>query len=120
MKEDEEVGAAINETELENLSSEVLSYRRRILKILKRVDSSMNRLKRSYQGPPSSKIIDNYAEIREAYPIVQENLKNYSDDFLALIEKMRNNEKILSNLYLEFSDRIQQQINNNDIMDIYK
>ncbi len=105
-----EVIAGIEEGELGALSLEVMDYASRISDIFDRIDACMDKLPSCYQGPPCRKIMDRYRAIQASYPMVKENITSYSDDFITLIKKMRENDKYLAGLYQGLTNDTNAQI----------
>lgn len=105
-----EVVAGIQETELGALSIEVLDYVERVSDILNRIDSCMEQLPACYQGSPCTKLVNRYQAIQAQYPLLKDNLKSYSDDFITLIKKMRENDKYLSSLFQEFTSDLHNEV----------
>lgn len=102
--------AGIHEEDLGALSLEILDYVDRISEILERIDSYMDKLPACYKGSSSDKIIERYNSIKSTYPTVKENLKSYSDDFITLINKMREDDTFLSNLFRELTSDTNRKI----------
>lgn len=103
--------AGINEEELNSLSLEIIDRKDRISEILEKINACMGRLEDCYQGPPYDKIMQYYEELSASYPTIKENIKSYSDDFQALINKMHENEKLLAGLFQDLTDEVNKQTN---------
>lgn len=103
--------AGINEEELNSLSLEIIDRKDRISEILEKINACMGRLEDRYQGPPYDKIMQYYEELSASYPTIKENIKSYSDDFQALINKMHENEKLLAGLFQDLTDEVNKQAN---------
>ena len=82
----------------------MLDYKERVSRIFDRIDSVMNRLESCFQGPPCNKIMERYQAVQAAYPVAEGNLVSYSDDFITLINRMRENDKYLSGLFQGFTE----------------
>ncbi len=102
--------AGINEDELSSLSLEVLDYADRISEIFDKIDACMNKLPNHYQGSPCSKLIDYYNNLKIYYPVIKNNIISYSDDFIALIKKMQDNDKTLVTLFQNYTDETKNKI----------
>ena len=89
----------INEDELSNLALEISDYSDRISEIFDKIDVQMERVSNNYQGPSSDAIINYYKELKPRYEIVKNNINGYSEDLIALIRKMKENEKFLVSLF---------------------
>ena len=70
----------------------------------------MDRLPECYQGPPADKLAKRYAAIRASYPIIKQDIVSYSKDLAALIRKMREGDRQLSNLFQEFASDTRRQV----------
>lgn len=105
-----EVMTGIRESELGALGLEVMDYASRISEIFDRIDACMDRLPVCYQGPPCQKIMERYRLIQASYPMVKENIASYSDDFITLINKVRENDKYLAGLFEGFTSDTNAQI----------
>lgn len=99
-----DVVSGINEDELSLLSLEILDYSDRISEIFDRIDSCMERLPNYYQGLPCEKLMQYYKELTTYYPIIKDNIVSYSDDLIALIKKMKENDKFLTTLFQNYTD----------------
>lgn len=98
------VVAAINEAELGELSLDILNYIDRISVIFDKIDTCMEKLPNHYKGPSSRELLKLYQEFKIYRPIMKSNLISYSDDFIELIKKMKENDKYLVTLFQNFAD----------------
>lgn len=105
-----DVIAGINEEDLSSLSLEVLDYADRISEIFDKMDTCMNKLPNHYQGSPCKELIDFYNELSTYYPVIKKNIISYSDDFIALIQKMQDNDKYLTTLFQDYTDNTKEKI----------
>lgn len=95
---------AINEEDLTSLSLEVLDYADRISEIFDKIDACMDKVSSYYQGSPCSALIEFYKEVVPYYSIIKNNIVSYSDDFIALIRKMQDNDKTFASLFQEYTN----------------
>ncbi len=100
----EDVIAGINEDELSNLSFEVLDYVDRISEIFDKIDACIDKLPNYYQGSACSSLINYYGELTPYYSIIKNNIVSYSNDFIELIKKMKDNDKCLISLFQNYTD----------------
>ena len=106
--------AGIKDSELNDLSLEVIKCRDRISDLFEKVDACMERLQSCYVGEPSRRIA-NYAEnLHASFSTAKDNIKSYADDFATLISKMHENDQYISSLFLESTEEQQTKIDNND------
>ena len=94
----------INEDELNNLSLEIIDYADRISEIFDRITDCVDRIHSQYDGEPVNKIISNYQNLAEYYPIIKGNIISYSDDLIELIKKLNENDKYFTTLFQEYTD----------------
>lgn len=99
-----DVVAGINEDELSLLSLEILDYSDRITEIFDKIDSCMDRLPNYYQGTPCVALMSYYKQLTTYYSIIRDNIVTYSDDLIALIKKMQENDKFLTTLFQNYTD----------------
>ena len=99
-----DVVAGINEDELSLLSLEILDYSDRITEIFDKIDSCMDRLPNYYQGTPCVALMNYYKQLTTYYSIIRDNIVTYSDDLIALIKKMQENDKFLTTLFQNYTD----------------
>lgn len=99
-----DIVVGINEDELSNLSLEVIDYADRISEIFDKIDDCMDKLPNYYQGPPCDEILNLYDKVKSFYPIVKANILSYSDDFMELIKKLREDEKYLITLFQDYTE----------------
>lgn len=96
----------INEEELSSLTIEILDYADRISEIFDKLDDTIEKLPSCYQGKPCKEILSKYKDLSSNYSTIKDNITSYSDDLLALIRKMRDNEKSLTTLFQGYSDEL--------------
>ena len=99
-----DVLVGINEDELSNLSLEIIDYADKISEIFDRITECVDRVRGQYDGEPVGKIINNYQNLAEYCPVIKDNIISYSDDLIALIKKMHENDKSLVTLFQEYTD----------------
>lgn len=99
-----DIVAGINEDELSSLSLEILDYSDRISEILDKIDSCMDKLPNHYKGSPCTVLINQYNELKPYFSIIKNNIISYSDDLIALIKKMQDNDKTLTTLFQNYTD----------------
>lgn len=94
----------INEDDLSSLSLEVLDYADRIAEIFDRIDACMDKLPIYYQGEPCDIIMNKYKELTPYYETIKDNIRSYSDDFIALIRHMQDNDKKFASIVYGYAD----------------
>ena len=94
----------INEDGLKSLSLEVIDSADRISEIFDKIDACMDKLSGCYQDSSSVKLLEYYNDFRENYSVIKGNIKSYSDDFIELIEKMRENDNYLISLFQNYTN----------------
>lgn len=100
----------INEDELSNLSIEILDYVDRISEIFVKLDTCMEKLSSCYNSEACNKILDYYENLRLYYNSIKNNIISYSDDFICLIKKMRENDKYLTKLFNDYTVDTKEKI----------
>lgn len=103
------VVAGINEEELGNLSMEILNYADDISDIFSRIDSCISKLPSSYDCDVKTKIMNSYDVIKDNYKVVKSNIISYSDDLIELIQKMKEGDEYISNMFVEFTTEMQDK-----------
>lgn len=99
-----DVLVGINEEEVSNLSLEIIDYADKISEIFDKITDCVDRIHSQYDGEPVSKIINSYQSLAEYYPVMKDNIISYSDDLIALIKKVKENDKYLVTLFQEYTD----------------
>lgn len=102
----------INESELCNLSLEILDRADSISLLFDKLDNCMDKLPTCYQGDPCKKLIEHYKELSSNYSTIKNNIVSYSDDLVALIRKMNDEDKKLTSLFNEYTADINNQTKN--------
>lgn len=81
--------AGIKENELTELAREVNRYADSINDILNSFDSKFFELESYYKGKSFNDLKLFYSDVRNQFSTVNQNIMSYSDDFIALIRKMK-------------------------------
>ena len=96
----------INEEELSSLALEISDYSDRVSEIFDKIDVQMERLSNNYQGPSATTIINYYKNLVPNFERIKNNINSYSEDLIALIKKMQENEKYLISLFQDAIEEI--------------
>lgn len=93
----------INESELRDLAMDIIKYADDINHILNSFDDRFYDLRLYYEGKAYNELKKFYSSVRKQYPIVQQNIISYSDDFIALIRKMNDGTKTIGKMFEEYT-----------------
>ncbi|MBQ6841579.1 MAG: hypothetical protein IJO63_05670 [Bacilli bacterium] len=99
-----DVVTGINEEELKELCLEVMDYSERIMGIFDKVDEEFELLKGNMVCNSYDQLMNSYRTFRANYLVVKNNINSYSDDFIALIQKLQENAKYLSTMFVNATE----------------
>ena len=102
----ENIVVGINHEELSNLCLEIIDYADDTSEIFDKMNNCIDKLSSYCDGDHINKIMSNYRQLSVYFPIIKDNIVSYSDDLIALIKKMQENDKYLSTLFQNYSDEI--------------
>lgn len=102
--------AGIREEDLRSLCLEILDYTDRISEIFDKLDANMDKLPEYYQGDSCTSIQSYYKDLSSNYLTIKDNLISYSDDLICLIQKMKENDKSLSKLFINYTTDVKSKI----------
>ena len=98
----EDIYLWINEDNLGSFAMNLLTASDDISEIFSSIDKKMEALKLCFDGKEYDHLMSKYRDFRKNYPVVKNNIVSYSDDLIALINKVRAGDKdiafILENL----------------------
>ena len=91
----------INESELGNLSMEILDYKERINDIFDAIDKQVGSLDECYKGSANYVVKEGYNDIRKNYALITQNLDSYSSDLINLIKQVKIDSNYIAQLFLD-------------------
>ena len=103
---------AIREDDLSSTTIELLDKVDNISVLFDKLDSCVEKLPNYYQGEPAKEIIKKYSELSSNYSVILNNLRTYPDDLTALIRKMSETDKTLSNIFVKGTEEVESKIRN--------
>lgn len=107
-----EAVTGIREQELKDLAIEIMNYADDISDILNKYDNKFYELDNYYEGKSYDELKSYYGAVRDQYRIVKANIISYSDDFIALIEKMHEGATTLTKLFNQFEQDTKDKTKN--------
>lgn len=93
---DEDVELAINEEDLSTLAMDILTISEDVTDIFSKIDAKMDSLKNCYESDEYSALITKYRDFKKNYSIVKDNIVSYSDDLIAVINKVRTGDRTIA------------------------
>lgn len=93
MQTEEEISLWINEENLGSFAMNLLTASEDITEIFSSIDKKMEALKLCFDGKEYDHLMAKYRDFRKNYPVVKNNIVSYSDDLIALINKVRAGDK---------------------------
>ena len=93
----------INEDELVTLISELDNSLDVISGLFDKIDQTISGLPDCYKASASEAIMLSYQEFRKNYKIIKNGLQSYSEDYIALIQKMKSGDTSLSKMLTNFA-----------------
>ena len=103
---------AIREDDLSSTTIELLDKVDNISVLFDKLDSCVEKLPNYYQGEPAKEILNKYKELSSNYSVILDNLRTYPDDLTALIRKMSEIDKDLSNIFVRSTEEIESKLRN--------
>ena len=79
---------AMDDDELSQLVIDLIDYGDSVSEIFSKIDSKMQNLGNYYVGNSYNEFMKAYREFRKNYPIVKNTIVSYSDDLIALMNKV--------------------------------
>lgn len=101
--------AGIKESELKDLAMDIMKIADSINNTLNNFDNRFYDLKPYYEGKAYNDLNQFYSNVRKKYPVVKKNLNTYSDDFIALIRKMREGSIKFEKMFEAYTDDIKKR-----------
>lgn len=101
----------INEKDLQSLATDIMRLSDEINLILNKYDNKFFSLQSCYEGKSYNELKNYYASVREKYSTVKKNLVTYSDDFIALIRKMKEADKKIAGMFNEYTAETKAKTN---------
>ncbi len=93
---DEDVELAINEEDLSTLAMDILTISEDVTDIFSKIDAKMDSLKNCYESDEYSALMTKYRDFKKNYSIVKDNIVSYSDDLIAVINKVRTGDRTIA------------------------
>lgn len=102
----------INEDGIVELMAELDRYTDNISELFDSVDREIGDLPVCYKGSTSESIMNSYQNFRKNYKTIKNNLVSYSDDYAALIRKMKAGTETLSKMFTNFAEDTKLRVKN--------
>lgn len=94
---------AINEEDLGQFAMDILTLSEDISDLFSSIDTKMNNLKTYFDCEEYQKLMNFYASIHRNYSVVKNSLVSYSDDLIAVINKVKAGDTKLAFMIDEIS-----------------
>ena len=95
---------AINEEDLSAFAMDLLTISEDISDMFSSIDNKMENLKNYFDGSKYDHLMSSYRTFRKNYSIVKNDIVSYSDDLIALINKVRKGDKDIAFLISQITD----------------
>lgn len=96
----------INQDELEQLAIELIDYADDIGDLFNQINQKMSLINSYLSGDSLAQINNNYSFFKNNFKIAKENILSYSNDLIALIQKMKDGQLDLAKLFVSEADNI--------------
>lgn len=93
MQSNDDISFAINEGDLSDFAMDILTVSEDAADIFSKVDSKMEALKNCFECSEYDKLMNKYNSFRKSYSNVKASIVSYSDDLIALINKVKAGDK---------------------------
>lgn len=117
MKGSDDLFIAIKEDELGEIAIDFMNFNDELSELFSSIDSKMFELKSAFNSKEYQSLLNQYNEFKKNYSVVKNNINSYSDDLVAVINKMRTGDSNITSLLETKSDDVLEQaklINNNN------
>lgn len=107
----------INEGELGEIAIDFVNFNDELSEIFSSIDSKMIELKGAFNSKEYQSLLSQYNDFKKNYSIVKNNINSYSDDLVAIINKVRIGDSNIASLLETKSNDVLDQaklINNNN------
>lgn len=92
----EDIVLAIQEEELGNFAMDLLNTSDLIADVFNNIDAKMAELGTYYEAPEYKSLMNVYTEFKKNYAVVKNNVISYSDDLIAVVNKVQAGDKKLA------------------------
>lgn len=96
----------INQDELEQLAIELIDYADDIGDLFNQINQKMSLINSYLSGDSLAQINNNYSFFKNNFKTAKENILSYSNDLIALIQKMKDGQLDLAKLFVSEADNI--------------
>lgn len=100
----QEVLLGVKEGDLSTFAMDVLTVADDISDIFSKIDSKIESLKNCFDGQKCQNVISAYADLRSNYSAVKDSIISYSDDLIALINKVRSGDNHIAFLINQITE----------------
>ncbi len=101
----------IDEDRLGEFAMDLLTISEDVSDLFSSVDEKMSNLKSCYDSKQYENLMSSYRMFRKNYSIVKHNIVSYSDDLIAVINKVRAGDKDIAFLISQITDEAKRQAN---------
>ncbi len=111
-----DIQLAIKEDDLSAFAMDLLTISEEVSDIFSSIDSKMDSLKNYFEGSQYDSLMESYRTFRKNYSVVKNNIVSYSDDLIAVINKVRQGDQDIAFLIQQITDDTinkAKEINNN-------
>lgn len=102
---------AVNNAKLGDFAMSLLDTSEKISDIFSSIDSKMSSLEHYFSGPEYQKLMDSYRIFRKNYAVVKTGIVAYSDDLIALINKVRSGDRRLALVVNDMTSAVRRKAN---------
>ena len=99
-----DIQLAIREDDLSTFAMDLLTISEDISDLFSSVDSKMDNLKNYFDGSKYDLLMDSYRSFRKNYTVVKNDIVSYSDDLIAVINKVRSGDNDIAFLINQITE----------------
>lgn len=107
----EDISITVSNRELGDFAMNLLDTSEKISEIFSSIDSKMSNLEQYYSGAEYQKLMDSYRIFRKNYSLVKTGIVAYSDDLIALINKVKAGDRKLALVVSDLTSEVRKKAN---------
>ena len=104
-----DVRLTIKEDDLSDFAMDLLTTSENVSDLFSSVDLKMQTLKNYFDGSKYDSLMASYREFRKNYAVVKNNIVSYSDDLIAVINKVRAGDQKIASLISQITEDTKQK-----------
>ena len=105
----DDIHLTIREDDLSDMAMDLLNTSEEISDLFSSVDTKMDSLKNYFEGSQYNNLMASYRVFRKNYSVVKSDIVSYSDDLIAVINKVRRGDDTIASLIRSITEDTMQK-----------